>query len=233
MFLNIKNNAIFVADSHYNENRDEFLIFLKQLKNLDIKTEQLFLMGDMFDFISSESKYFVKKNRELIDLINEISKDVEIIYLEGNHDYNMQPLFKNVTVYRRENQPVIAQYGNFTVQLSHGDVFVPDKLYDIYCSIIRNPTLLKFLNFIDFGNMISKKIYYTLLKKDICTKIDNFKYIVEKRVKHYNADIIIEGHFHQGNEFIIDNKRYKNIPSLTCDKEYIRLVGEAFIGVKL
>ncbi len=107
MHLNIKDGAIFVADSHYNEKNQEFLIFLEKLKSKKIKTEQLFLMGDMFDFISSESTYFVKRNQKLIDIINELAKDIKIIYLEGNHDYNMKPLFIDVLVVKREDQPIL------------------------------------------------------------------------------------------------------------------------------
>ncbi len=83
----------------------EFFNLFKEVKKIkEITTTQLFLMGDMFDFISGESKYFIKRNQKLIDIINELSKSMEVIYLEGNHDYNMQNLFPLVKVYQRENQ---------------------------------------------------------------------------------------------------------------------------------
>ena len=56
MYLSIKQDSIFVADSHYNQKNKQFLFFLKQIENKKIKTTQLFLMGDMIDFISGESK---------------------------------------------------------------------------------------------------------------------------------------------------------------------------------
>ena len=233
IYHSIKEDAIFVADSHYNERRNEFLIFLQKFESGEIKTEQLFLMGDMFDFISGESKYFVKRNQELLDCINRLSKDMEIIYLEGNHDYNMKSLFDNVQVVSRDEQPLVMRYNEQSVALSHGDIFVGDKSYDLYCKIIRNKPLLHFLNFIDINNFISKKIYYTLIKKEICRKISHFEEIVKKRLKWYNEDIVIEGHFHQGDEYIINKQRYKNIPSLTCAQEYVRLENSEFIGVKL
>jgi len=233
MYHNIKEGAIFVADSHFNEKRDEFLIFLESIKSNNITTTQLFLMGDMFDFLSGESKYFINKNRLVIDLINELSNSIEIIYLEGNHDYNLKKLFPKVKIYERDEQAIFMKYKDKTVSLSHGDIFVNDKFYDVYCKIIRNKIFLNIMNFIDFKNYISKKIYYTLLEKNICRKIEKFKTIVEKRVKFYNTDIIIEGHFHQGDEYTIDDKLYKNIQSLTCSKEYVVLENNQFIGVKL
>lgn len=220
MFLNIQTNSIFVADAHYNEKNGEFLIFLEKLKNKKIKTTQLFFMGDMFDFISGESKYFIYRNKKLIDLINELSNEIEIIYLEGNHDYNLQNLFPNVLVVSRDAQPLNAKFNNITVQLCHGDNFTPLG-YDIYCKVIRNKPLLKFLNLIDFNNFISKKIYYTLIQKNICSDFKGFKQRVESRLKNFDSQLIIEGHFHQGKEYFIDKKHYMNIPSLCCSNEYV------------
>lgn len=222
MCLNIEKGAIFVADSHYNEKKPEFLIFLKKLKNEEITTTQLFLMGDMFDFISGESKYFINKNKELLDIINELSNSIQIVYLEGNHDYNMKKLFPKVLVLKREEQPLVARFENKSVKLSHGDNFTVWH-YNLYCKIIRNRALLYFLNLIDFNNFISKKIYYTLIEKDICSKMDNFEEFAMKRIENYDSDIIIEGHFHQGKSFISNNQLYVNIPSLCCDKKYFVL----------
>ncbi len=227
MCLNIEKGAIFVADSHYNEKKPEFLIFLKKLKNKEITTTQLFLMGDMFDFISSESEYFIKRNQELLDIINELSNSMQIVYLEGNHDYNMKKLFSNVLVFTREQQPLCAKYKDKSVMLSHGDNFTTWH-YDLYCKIIRNKTLLSFLNLIDFNNFISKKIYYSLLEKDICLKIKNFKEFARKRIRNYSSNIIIEGHFHQGKSFTSKHQLYVNIPSLCCDKKYF-ILDDSFI----
>ena len=62
MYLSIKQDSIFVADSHFNEKNRELLTFLQKVESKEIITSQLFLMGDMIDFISGESKYFIKQN---------------------------------------------------------------------------------------------------------------------------------------------------------------------------
>jgi UDP-2,3-diacylglucosamine hydrolase len=222
MFLNIQENAIFVADAHYNEKNSEFLTFLEKLQSKEIQTKQLFLMGDIFDFICSQSKYFVNINQELIDIINELSKEIEVIYLEGNHDYNLKPLFNNVIIYKRSEQPINAKYKNKMISLAHGDIFTPWH-YNLYCAIIRNKPLLWFLNKIDINNFISKKIYFFLLEKSICSKMKDFDSFAKKRLQNYNSDIIIEGHFHQGKSYDFQNKTYVNIPSLCCEKKYFVL----------
>ncbi len=226
--LPIQESAIFVADSHFNQQRDAFYLFLEQLNNNTITTTQLFLMGDMFEFITQESHYFVEQNRKVITLLNELSLRMEIIYLEGNHDYNLEKLFPKIAVIARKNQPLMAQYQQQTVALSHGDNFTP-FFYNLYCAIIRNKPLLLFLNAIDFNHWLSKRIDKALSAKNICHTFTHFEKWVEKRLEHYDADLIIEGHFHQGKEFVFAQKRYMNIPSLFCSKEYVVLHNNQFI----
>ena len=216
MYLSIKQDSIFVADSHYNQKNKQFLFFLKQIENKKIKTTQLFLMGDMIDFISGESRYFIKQNSEVIELLNKLSNEIEIIYLEGNHDYNLKTLFPSIQVIKRENQPLLAKLNNKTVSISHGDNFINWK-YDLYCKIIRNSIFLRFMNFIDINFFISKKI-------------ENFKKLVEKRLENYNTDIVIEGHYHQGETFYIKEKKYINIPSLCCQEKYVIIKNLDFVG---
>ncbi len=229
MYLSIKQDSIFVADSHYNQKNKQFLFFLKQIENKKIKTTQLFLMGDMIDFISGESRYFIKQNSAVIKLLNKLSNEIEIIYLEGNHDYNLKNLFPSIRVIKRENQPLYAKLNNKTVSISHGDNFINWK-YDLYCKIIRNSIFLRFMNFIDINFFISKKIENALLKKNICHKIKDFNKLVEKRLENYSTDIVIEGHYHQGETFYIKEKKYINIPSLCCQEKYVIIKNLDFVG---
>ena len=221
MHLDIKDDAIFIADSHYNKNRIEFELFLDDIIAKKIKTSQLFLMGDMFDFLSSYIKYFIKINQSVINKINIISLDIQIIYLEGNHDFNLQDIFPNVKVIKRENQPLIVQNQNKKIAISHGDIFTPIG-YNIYTKIIRNNYILKLLNFLDINNIITKTLELKLIKKNICNKLDNFNTFALKRIEEYShlkVDIIIEGHYHQGKSY----EKYINIPSFACSNLYTNI----------
>ena len=72
--IKISEDAIFIADSHFNKNRQELKTFLEQLHNNTIQTTQLFLMGDIFDFLAPQIKYFQKRNQEMINLLK-VMKD--------------------------------------------------------------------------------------------------------------------------------------------------------------
>ena len=143
MFPKIKNRAIFIADAHESENRDDFFKFLKKIENKEITTPQLFLMGDMFDLLVGKVEYGVKKRKKYIELIDKIALHVEVIYFEGNHDFNLDVVFKNVQVIPIEKQPIEARLEDETlVFLSHGDSFEGFG-YGLYTSLIRSNIVIK------------------------------------------------------------------------------------------
>ena len=222
--IRLKDNSIFIADSHYNSDRVILHIILNMIEKQEIKTTQIFLMGDMFDFLSDEIKYFKNINSDIIFLINKLSFNIEIIYLEGNHDFNLSNIFPNLQVIPREIQPISIIHNKKEISIAHGDIFTPLG-YNIYTKIIRNHYILKFLNFIDINNWLSKKIENDLKKKNICHKQKDFKSFIQRRIKNYDTDLVIEGHFHQG---CISDK-YINIPSLCCDKKYMVYTNDKFL----
>ena len=224
----IKNDAIFIADAHYNSNRNELYEILNNINNNKIITSQIFLMGDMFDFLSNEITYFKIQNKTLIDLINTLSNKFEIIYFEGNHDFNLQELFKNVQVIKRENQNTIFNFNNQKISLAHGDIFTPTS-YNIYTKLIRNKYFMKFLNLIDIKFIISKKLNKWLLQKNIYHKFDDFNSFAQKRINSYSNDydLIIEGHFHQAKRY----KNYINLASLSEKGIYLQIKNNEFISI--
>ncbi len=228
----LKDEAIFIADSHYNKKNQEFKLILKKIKNREISCNQIFLMGDNFDFLAFETEYFKEINSEIIELLNILSNSYEIFYLEGNHDYNLSKIFPNIKVVKRENQPLILAYKDKRIALSHGDNFI-NWHYNLYCKIIRNSYFLKFLNFLDINFFISKKIEKALENKNICHDLSYFEELVNKRVKNYSEDIVIEGHYHQAKSYKIGNQEYINIPSLCCQKSYTVFKDEKFTNIFL
>ena len=210
----VKSSAIFIADSHENENRENFWHFLCALKSGEIKTPQLFLMGDMFDFLAGECEFFVKFYERYVRAIDELGEEMEIYYFEGNHDFNLVPLFKNVKVYSIGAQPVkFASECDQSVLIAHGDIFLP---------FVSKYALRFFDKFLKFK--FSKRILNKLKRKILDYKIPNFKNLVEAKMRRYNvfyeADVVIEGHYHQGEQYTIGKQKYINIPSFACEQSY-------------
>ena len=57
MPTSIEQGAIFVADAHYPNHGDDFLKLLKKIDEGEIKTPQLFLVGDIFDLLFGYNDY--------------------------------------------------------------------------------------------------------------------------------------------------------------------------------
>lgn len=223
--LEIKNGAVFVADAHVNENRTEFLSFLELINSGKIAATQLFLMGDIFDFLTGYGDYTAKFYAKYIDLIEQIALKIDVFYIEGNHDFRLKNLFKNVKIYEISKQPVsffiTENNEKKSVQIAHGDNFLP--FFSKYALLfLRLKWFLRFMNFLDIllNFKISKSILKALTKKKLDYKIKNFKGFISPKMRHYNANFVIEGHYHQGEIFNINEKFYINLPTFACEQSF-------------
>ena len=234
----IKDGAIFIGDAHENVNRDGFLKFLRAVDSGEIKQPpQIFLLGDMFDFLTGEGKYTREFYAEHLGLIDKISEKIEIFYFEGNHDFRLLNLFKKTREicdgYEMQSgkgvmvYDICAQPANFKtisgehVQIAHGDIFLP--FIDKYAlRFLRLRWFLKFMNALDqiLNFKISKAILDKLTKKNLHYKIPNFKELMSKHIQGFEADIVIEGHYHQGELFDIYDRFYINLPCFACEQSY-------------
>ena len=222
----IKNNAIFIADAHENENRRGFWEFLQALKKGEIQTSQIFLMGDIFDLLVYEISATHNFAKSYIQILEELAKNIEIIYLEGNHDFNLANFFHNVKVFNISSQPLnailhLSEGKNLKVKIAHGDIFLP-KFLQFILGLLRNKYLLFFLNFLNkiSFNFICKSILKKQLAKNLFYKINDFDLLAKKRFLMYDCDLVIEGHYHQN--FIIKEKNinYINLVSFAYKRSF-------------
>lgn len=209
--IEIQENAIFIADSHYPHHGNAFLKLLQKLENEEVKTPQLFLMGDNFDLLFGHNDYIKTFFNEAITLLQKLSKKLEIHYFEGNHDFYLKELFPEVKVYSREEQPIMFTLGDKKVAMSHGDKYITGFVYDLYCKVLRNKITLTLIK--PFEKAIIDHFMKKLSKKHICYTLQGFEKRVEEILEHYtDADMVIEGHFHQAKMF----GKYISLPSLVC-----------------
>ena len=221
--ISIQEGALFIADAHDTLQKHFFLDFLHEIK--ENPPPQLFLMGDMFDLLVGGIAYRVKQYQHYIDLINALSQRCEIFYFEGNHDFNLTELFLHVKVIPIEHQPLSCKLPDGKVcLLSHGDRY-GGKLHSVYTALIRNKRILKVLGFIDrlLQGAISTKIEVNQLQKNLCKKIATFETIIASKLRQYplaGIDCVIEGHYHQGNTFVMNGVKYINFTSFACNQSY-------------
>ena len=212
--IEIEENALFIADSHYPHHGDAFLKLLQKLDNNKIQTPQLYLMGDNFDLLFGYNDYIQTFSSEAIELLQKLSKKIEIHYFEGNHDFCLKELFPEMKVYSREEQPILFTLNDKKVAISHGDKYVTGFGYDLYCKALRNKTTLTLLK--PFEKFLIDDRMRKLAQKNICHTFENFEKRVEEILEHYHdVDLVIEGHFHQCK--IIG--KYISLPSQACQNQ--------------
>ena len=211
IILEIKESALFIADAHYPHHGDTLLKLLQNIQNENIKTSQLFLMGDIFDLLFGHNEYIQTFSKEVIALLQELSKTLEIIYLEGNHDFCLKEVFPNIKVYPREEQPIHFKLNNQDVYLSHGDKYQTGFGYNLYSKILRSKTTLTLLA--PFQKQIINDRIKKLKAKKICGDFKGYQKRFDAIRSHYPKDsLIIEGHFHQS----LVHENYVSLPSLAC-----------------
>ena len=218
------NGAILVADAHCAPWRTPFLDFLRAIEREEILTPQLVLMGDIFDLLFGPIAATHLLNAEGIALLNRLSYRIEIVYLEGNHDFLLADLFPRIRVVPRSQQPWVATFGGKTIALSHGDYAMGDG-YELYTALIRSPFVLSALRAFDRigGGFIVRSLEKAMQKKIHCKTIEGFDSLVAARLKKENLsgiDILIEGHFHQNESFDFSGIHYINLGAFACNERY-------------
>lgn len=216
--------AILITDAHCAPWRTSFIDFLKAIERGEIQTPQLILMGDIFDMLYGPIRRTYGYNTDGIELLNRLAERMEIIYLEGNHDFLLEDIFPDIHVVRREEQPLILTYGDKKVSLSHGDT-VMGWGYELYTALIRSPFVLGILRRIDdFGDgFIVRWLEKEMKRKHHCRTIEGFEAMTRSRfstMKRDEVDIYIEGHFHQNCEFTIEGNDYINVGAFACNERY-------------
>jgi UDP-2,3-diacylglucosamine hydrolase len=220
--IEIKEGAFIVGDAHYSHNRPQLLDLLKSIASNELNPTQLILMGDIFDALFGEIPYTHKKNQETIELLNKISLSIEVIYLEGNHDFNLKEIFPYAKVFPISSQPILCRFKNRSVMLAHGDIESPLK-YKIYTFFIRSIFVLRILKIFDLlsKHAILKKLELYLGKKEDCKEFIGFeKYILKRIGEKYSCDYFIEGHFHQNKSVKFKNFTYFNLAAFACNQRY-------------
>jgi UDP-2,3-diacylglucosamine hydrolase len=220
--LQIKEGAFVVSDAHYSPQRPELLEFIKAIHSKQLQPTQLLLMGDIFDALFGSIEHTYEDNLEMIGLIKDIAQRIEVVYFEGNHDFNLKAVFENIQIFTIKEQPVLCSFENKKIYLAHGDFDAPLG-YQIYTALIRNPVMLKILKPIDnlFNHFILDFVDKHLKKKDDCKELEWFEGFINNRFKNgYECDFFIEGHFHQNKTIQLEKMSYVNLGAFACNQRY-------------
>jgi UDP-2,3-diacylglucosamine hydrolase len=216
--------ALILSDAHYSKRRPQLLTLLQAVFRGTLEVPQLILMGDIFDLLFGQVRLTHRMNAEAVEILRAICRKIPVLYLEGNHDYNLKTLFPEATVVPLAAQPLACRCKDTRLQLAHGDFNQPMR-YRVYTALIRNPLILQLLGFANrlSGNAIIGRLETYLAQKDDCYVIPGYYEMVARHLEGLDlseTDIFIEGHYHQGRTFETHGVTYFNPNAFACNLRY-------------
>ncbi len=233
----------FVSDVHlglYDRKQDKIIenLFLNFLNDIEKDCTTLVLLGDIFDYWF-EYKFTIPKYyyRTLAKLENLVSKNINVIYIMGNHDFGHKTFFFEEIGIKIVKEDLNIELMEKRFFLTHGDDKLPKSyVYKILKKILRNSTCQFLFSTIHptLGIQIAKfcskssKKYRT--ESDIDNKEDKLISFAEKIINQ-GCDFVIIGHTHKPSYIDIQREdksfgTYINLGSWLNAPHYVKFDGK-------
>lgn len=236
-----KVKTLFISDVHLGTSKSNPDKLLEVLK--DYEFENLIIIGDFIDLTSLKKKFYWKPDHStVIQKILRLSrKDVNIVYLLGNHDHFLRGLIQEQDI-NLGNILICDEYYYTTtkgekIYICHGDQFdgfirlhpflygLGDFAYELSFKI--NSIYNKFRKI--FGMQYWSLSKYLKSKvKDAVSFVNDFKFLSIKKLEETKCDSIMIGHIHTPAIEKIGDKNYYNTGDFceSCSFLYEDLSGD-------
>ena len=132
---------LFIADAHLRHPEDRnYRALLSFLESQSGHIRTLYLLGDLFEFWLGFNHVVYADHIPILHRLSELhALGTRIVYVEGNHDFNLGPFFKqklDCTVYPDGGE---VEIDGQRIYLAHGDLVDPsDRGYRLLRSIFRS-----------------------------------------------------------------------------------------------
>jgi UDP-2,3-diacylglucosamine hydrolase len=226
----------FFSDVHFGlqdkqQEKEKEQRVLQFLSHVEEHGEQLFILGDLFDFWF-EYKYVVPRGYHNIiaKLAQLVEKGISVHYVAGNHDFWLKDFFPNdlgIPVHKDPFELVLHDKKFF---FHHGDgLALRDTGYRIIKKILRNPICIFLFSLLhpDITAPIARRSSKTSRKytghKDY-GETDGMKIFASQKIME-GYDIIIMGHRHIPTFENIGNGIYINLGDWIDDNTYAEFDG--------
>ncbi|MBN2569732.1 MAG: UDP-2,3-diacylglucosamine diphosphatase [Deltaproteobacteria bacterium] len=132
--------SVFLSDAHlFNEDENGYKNLLEFLSSIGDDVDELYIVGDFFDFWFCDSDRVYPGFRVMIDRLLEIkNKGVAISLFEGNHDFFLEDFFcrYGIDVYPED---ATMKFDGMRLFVAHGDtVDTSNKRYLLLRRLLRS-----------------------------------------------------------------------------------------------
>lgn len=211
----IKIKSLFISDLHIGTKNNNTDKALEVLERYDY--ENLFIVGDLIDFLSMQKKIrWNKTYNQIIKIL--LNKKCNKYYITGNHEY----ILREYTPFKIGDINIIDEHIYKDYLIIHGDKFdtyinkikwlyiLGDYAYDIVIFLDR---------VFGFEGVLSKHTKKKI--KQASTYLNSFYIAAEKYTKSKDCDKIICGHLHNQEYQKLKDVEYYNCGNFREDTDYI------------
>lgn len=134
--------ALFISDLHLQASlprtAEAFLHFLEQHA---LRAQQLYLLGDIFEYWAGDDDIETPFNRRIVDAVRAVADaGVEVFWIAGNRDFLVSEGFAQAAGLTLLNDPHVVALAGLRLTLAHGDAQCTDDVdYIAFRTQVRNP----------------------------------------------------------------------------------------------
>jgi UDP-2,3-diacylglucosamine hydrolase len=208
--------SIFLADAHLKYPTDENYRRLNSfLQNLPEDIENLFILGDFFDFWFGYRKVVFSVYVPILATLEAlVQRGIKLYFIEGNHEISLGPFFRT-HLHAHSNPSELSVYlSGQRLYLAHGDLLDDSQQwYRRWVGFIKSPFICRLISLIppDFTCRIAQ-----WLSKISRNQSQNASHIPEKLTNKLadifraGHDVAIIAHYHHPaqNQVVLNDQKY-------------------------
>ena len=195
-----------IADVHLRFEDDREKKIIEFFDKIAFDYKKIIILGDFFEFwfgfrdvIISDYFNILKKLKELTD------SGIEIVFIEGNHDFNMGDFFTDSLKISVFDEYYSCVLNSKKFLFIHGDTInlSEDKFYAILRRFLRSRFVKFLMNLLPTHVVLRIAKRFSSTSRKYLYKDFNLEMVIDnfRELEHY--DYILSGHFHR-------NFNYKN-----------------------
>lgn len=208
---------VFIADAHLRSPTDEnYRLLLRFLSELKGNTDELIILGDLFEFWVGYPETLFPHYRPALDSLMALkSAGAGIVYFEGNHDFHLGSYFRENLGASVHAGPAVLMLDGKRVYVCHGDqINKRDLGYMVLRNLLHNRVSGRIFPYLPPSLVFRVAKHLSRHSKGMHGKRNaawNYESLLEDFAasKFRNrCDVVITAHFHR--PFILTGKGDKN-----------------------
>ncbi|MES2833061.1 MAG: UDP-2,3-diacylglucosamine diphosphatase [Pseudomonadota bacterium] len=132
--------ALLISDVHLKqESPQTAAAFFQFLENVGTQTQQLYLLGDLFEYWAGDDDRDAPFNARVVSALRKLSDvGVKVFWMAGNRDFLVGPAFMLATGATYLRDPSVVSIAGRSIVLTHGDAQCTDDVdYQLFRSQVR------------------------------------------------------------------------------------------------